>query len=213
MHHRVIIGFLAILSFFLVGFSSRTVPLGHNTSGIVWQTYALDALGDWQMDSTGQNFTQTRSSLAADSAGLIDQPSLISLHGRIPEGGLTLILDANITVGATWDLVGEIPGVKLEILDFAPYSDLRGSPGRMTLLITSNSLESQDIQLTYHRPWLPDETAERKIVISALTFPVQLDLSHKFSNQSPAMPEISNQNEPLADNSIAYSTINSASGL
>jgi C1A family cysteine protease len=205
MHHRVLIGFLAIMSLFLVGFSSHTLPHNQTSSGIVWQTYSLDDQGDWQLESAGQNLTQTRNSLATDSAGLIDQPSLINLNGRIPEEGLTLILDANITVGATWDLVGEIPGIKLEILGFTPYSDLRGSPGRMTLRITSASQESQDIQLIYHRPWLPDEKPERKLAISALTFPQSLDLSHKIIVKTPTTPFFSNNDEEAESIAAPYS--------
>jgi C1A family cysteine protease len=205
MHRRVFIGFLAVLSFFLVGFSPQTAPQIQTSSGIVWQSYSLDDQGYWQLDSIGQNLTQTKSSLSTDSAGLIDQPSLLSLRGRIPEGGLTLILDANITVGASWDLVRDIQGVKLEILDFTPYTDLRGSPGRMTVLITSNSRESQDIQLTYHRPWLTDENPERRLVLSALTFPLSIDLSHKIIIQTPAVPSILNNGEEVKSIEATYS--------
>lgn len=178
MHRSMIALFLTVASLFLVGYSFQDSIHVQAGSGIVWQSYYLTEQSDWKLVTTGQNLTQTHSSFLADSAGLIDQPSLISLHGRIPEGGLTLILDANITVGATWDLLNDIPGVNLEILDFTPYTDLRGAPGRMTLYITSTSQETQDIQLIYHRPWLPNEREKRILVLTALTFPDSLNLSH-----------------------------------
>jgi C1A family cysteine protease len=199
MNRSSIIIVLALLSLFLVGFSYQTVPQVQANSGIVWQSYSLDDKGNWQLDSVGQNYTQSWSTFLDASAGLINQPSLFNLHGQIPSSGLTLILDANITVGASWDLVGEIPGVSLEILDFVPYSDLRGSPGRMTILITSASQESQDIQLTYHRPWLPDEKPERKLAISALTFPQSIDLSHEIIANAPPAPDI--ETNPISTDS------------
>jgi C1A family cysteine protease len=208
MHRSSIIVVLVLLSLFLVGFSYQTVPQVQANSGIVWQSYSLDDKGDWQLDSVGQNYTQSWSTLLDTSAGLINQPSLLNLHGQILPGGLTLDLDANITVGASWDLVGEIPGVKLEILDFVPYSDLHGSPGKLILLITSTNADDQDIQLKYHRPWLPDEKSERKLTISAETFPESLDLSHNIYVQEPTLSEVgmtvSSQNMPDNNQSLTY---------
>jgi C1A family cysteine protease len=199
---------LVLILLSLVGVSSVNASQNQIGPAIIWQSYILDDQSSWRLENTGVSFTETRTSLLAAAGDLISQPSLLSLHGRIPTGGLTLILDANITVGASWDLVGEIPGVELEILDFVPYSDLRGSPGRMTLLITSSNTEVQEIQLTYHRPWLPDEKAGKKLVISTITLPQSIDLSHKIQAQEPILSEVgrasSSQNKSDMHQSQTY---------
>jgi C1A family cysteine protease len=181
---------LAFTSLFLIGISSVSASESQATPGIVWQYYSLDDQESWHLDNAGVTFTETRTSLLTETGDLISQPALLNLHGRLPNEGLTIILDVNITVGAGWFLINNDGSVSMEIVDYAPYSDLRGSPGRMTLLISSTSLDVQDIQLSYHRPWKTDEKAERKLVISTLTLPQSIDLSHEVHVTSPQITEI-----------------------
>ena len=75
----------------------------------------------------------------------------------------------------------------------------------MTLLITSNTLDVQDIQLIYQRPWLPDEKPVRKILISTLCFPPRLDLSHGINLQTPTSPINSNNDEETKSIAALYS--------
>jgi C1A family cysteine protease len=191
MHRSYMIISLVFILIAVLSLTSIDVSANQTSSGIIWQAYSLDNQDNWHLESTGQNLTQTRSSLATDSSGLIDQPSLLIFRGRIPALGLTLHLDANITVGATWDLIGSPDNIAMEIIDFVPYSNLSGTPGRMSVLITSSSAEIQDVQLNYHRPWLTDEKPKRKLIISSDMLPQSIDLSHEIEIAAPPSPAIS----------------------
>jgi|GEM_PF-6474413 len=188
MHRSQIMLIFVLIFLFLFGITSVSAN-AQITSGILWQYFSLDDQGDWHLDNGGLTFTQTRESLLSKIGDLVHQPALLVLHGRIPDGGITLQVEANPTIGAAWDLGNSMGDVSLKVIDFQPYTNLSGSSGKMTVLINSTDSEVKDVQLIYHRPWLPGEKPGRKLVISGSTLPQVLDLSYEkqFKTSMPAM--------------------------
>ncbi|MGB8251849.1 MAG: C1 family peptidase, partial [Anaerolineaceae bacterium] len=112
----------------------------------------------------------------------IQGPALLSLKGQLPETGLTLILDANPTVGAVWELQDDTAPYTIKIINYTPYSELIGSSGKLTLSVNPNHTKSEDLVIIYHRAWKTGEPPQHKLSLSAATFPKTLDLSRRSAS-------------------------------
>jgi C1A family cysteine protease len=190
---------LLINSIFLSGYSIQS-PAGSDVdvAAIQWQYFYLDEQNTYRLEGNGQAVGNDLTTLLDTTSNFIDGPAVLSLSGRFPDDGLTLILDANPTVGAVWESINDLStsGLSVNTIDFASYSDLIGSQGKLTILVKTTSSVNQHLELSYHRPWLSDQLPLHKLTLSSGIIPTRIDLSHPVTPKLKTMPDSSMRSDP-----------------
>jgi C1A family cysteine protease len=130
--------------------------------------------------SGGLNQLKKMLSLAADPTILPgDGPMVLELSGPVRAGSsLPLTLEANPSTGFMWEITGIDPRMLWQRAEKAlrAKSPLLGAPMTQTLFLEGRGDGESTVQITYRRPWLPDQTPAKKTKIQLPDLSLLADL-------------------------------------